>query len=400
MRVFRWINILRLVSAKDKSLSKSNIRNKLNSQNKSIEKLSELNSDIEKLYKKYAEVKKQRLMKEKSQQILVNRLKVLRHQQNSSKNKESVYNLSRPSDKKEKIYVRINSKYKKSNTLIKRYKESEKKNGFNAANKYVNSDERFEIVCLEYLMRDDIDGLKMFLELYKASNLNKDESKQSKYDVIQLNLINTWILDILLNQSKESNIGEFLSMVRENRKYLDSGIVYNLIKNLGKIGELIEYAQLNGDLDKVISFYINRNDIDTALEKLTLYASLRSDKILAKIFLDNCQIFFRKKPKETISLMQQRFKDIEMKNIVLAIISATGSDKNSENTQIILSYLKSLVEKPKIEEENNIHNLYIYYLSKNENNQDAIIEYLKGPLKDLQQKNSYAFQKKKKFCSN
>ena len=118
-------------NSKDKSLSKSNIRNKLNSQNKSIEKLSELNSDIEKLYKKYAEVKKQRLMKEKSQQILVNRLKVLRYQQNSSKNKESVYNLSRPSDKKEKIHVRINSKYKKSNNLIKRYKESEKKNDFN-----------------------------------------------------------------------------------------------------------------------------------------------------------------------------------------------------------------------------------------------------------------------------
>ena len=118
-------------NSKDKSLPKSNIRNKLNSQNKSIEKLSELNSDIEKLYKKYAEVKKQRLMKEKSQQILVNRLKVLRHQQNSSKNKENVYNLSRPSDKKEKIHVRINSKYKKSNNLIKRYKESEKKNDFN-----------------------------------------------------------------------------------------------------------------------------------------------------------------------------------------------------------------------------------------------------------------------------
>ena len=118
-------------NSKDKSLSKSNVRNKLNSQNKSKEKLSELNSDIEKLYKKYAEVKKQRLMKEKSQQILVNRLKVLRHQQNSSKNKDSVYSLSRPSDKKEKIHVRINSKYKKSNNLIKRYKESEKKSDYN-----------------------------------------------------------------------------------------------------------------------------------------------------------------------------------------------------------------------------------------------------------------------------
>ena len=270
-----------------------------------------------------------------------------------------------------------------------------KKNGFNAANKYVNSDERFEIICLEYLMRDDIDGLKMFLELYKVSNLNKEEGKQTNSDKIQLNLINTWLLDIFLYQLKGSNIGEFRSMIRENLKYLDSGMVNNLLKSYGKMEELVEFSSLMGDLQKVISFYINRNDVDNALEQLTEMASFRNDKIIPQLFLDNCQILLRKKPKETISLMQQRFKDVDMKKIVLAIISATNSDKNSENAQIILSYLKSLVEKPKIEEENNIHNLYIYYLSKDKANQDAIIEYLKAPLKDKDKNNISSFQKKK-----
>jgi hypothetical protein len=173
-------------------------------------------------------------------------------------------------------------------------------------------------------------------------------------------------------------------------------MVNNLLKSNGKMEELIEFGILMGDLQKVISFYINRNDIDKALEQLTQMASFRSDKIIPQLFLDNCQIFLRKKPKETISLMQQRFKDIDMKKIVLAIISATNSDKNSENAQIILSYLKSLVEKPKIEEENNIHNLYIYYLSKDKANQDAIIEYLKAPLKDKDKNNISSFQKKKR----
>jgi hypothetical protein len=87
-----------------------------------------------------------------------------------------------------------------------------------------------------------------------------------------------------------------------------------------------------------------------------------------------------------------------MESIVQAIMSTTDKDtdnkyliadksksakvKKDENSQAILNFLKSLVEKPKIEEENNIHNLYIYYLSKNKANQEAILEYLKGPLKN------------------
>ena len=77
-----------LIGDNQNILSKSIKRNASNSQSKSIEKLSEINLDIEKLYKKYTEVKKERLMKEKSQQILVNRLKVLRNQENSSKKKK------------------------------------------------------------------------------------------------------------------------------------------------------------------------------------------------------------------------------------------------------------------------------------------------------------------------
>ena len=115
-------------------LEKKNIQNKSNSNSiqkhdisKSIEKLYEINSDIDKLYKKYAKIKKERLIKEKDQQILVNRLKVLRHQQNSSKNKEVKRNtFTMVSEVEQKrIHVKKNSKYKKSSyNLLKKYKES------------------------------------------------------------------------------------------------------------------------------------------------------------------------------------------------------------------------------------------------------------------------------------
>ena len=79
-----------------KSLSKSVKREEAKS------RLTSLNSDIEKLYKKYTEIKKERLLKEKSQQILVNRLKYLRNEAKRSLSKKE-----RPPNKREEL----NEKY-------------------------------------------------------------------------------------------------------------------------------------------------------------------------------------------------------------------------------------------------------------------------------------------------
>ena len=86
--------------------------------------------------------------------------------------------------------------------------------------------------------------------------------------------------------------------------------------------------------------------------------------------------------------------DKENDDMFLSNKSNEEKEKRADNSLEILKYLKSLVEKPKIEEENNIHNLYIYYLSKNKANQEAIIDYLKGPLK--KEKSDYNYYNKKK----
>ena len=130
----RELSYCQLERKKRRDFSKSSKRKESNSENKSLDKLSEINLDIEKLYKKYAEVKKERLMKEKSQQILVNRQKVLRSQQNSSKNKENL----RKAENFKKIHVRINSKYKYNNMILRRYRLFSKSNKNEKENKYNN----------------------------------------------------------------------------------------------------------------------------------------------------------------------------------------------------------------------------------------------------------------------
>ena len=111
-------------------------RKDLKSEEKSLKRegtsrLTSLNSDIEKLLKKYSEIKKERITKEKSQQILVNRLNYLRNEvkRSVSKKGNQPKNIKKPIENK-KIFVKINSKYK-FNRVVKRYKESDKQNSHN-----------------------------------------------------------------------------------------------------------------------------------------------------------------------------------------------------------------------------------------------------------------------------
>ena len=108
-------------------------RKDLKSEDKSLKReettrLTSLNSDIEKLLKKYSKIKKERITKEKSQQILVNRLNYLRNEvrRSVSKKGNQPKNIKKSIENK-KIFVKINSKYK-FNRVVKRYKLSDKHN--------------------------------------------------------------------------------------------------------------------------------------------------------------------------------------------------------------------------------------------------------------------------------
>jgi hypothetical protein len=80
-------------------------------------------------------------------------------------------------------------------------------------------------------------------------------------------------------------------------------------------------------------------------------------KQLTEIFLDNCNIFFKENPNESITLIQQRFKNIKMGTIIQAIMNTTINDKTidenninkiedkekekkNKNSKAILSFLK------------------------------------------------------------
>ena len=289
----------------------------------------------------------------------------------------------------------------------------EAKDYMNSVKKYNASDEAFEIVCLKYLMENQIEALKSYCESYLQSNVNFKESGN-----LESNLIATLIIEIMLNnKNKKYATEDFRKFIRENLKYIKEGnIIYPLVKSYGKMNEYIEYASIIGDYESVVMHYINEGNINEALDKLVTFASYANDddtvtiQNLKDIFINNSHSFFKYNPNESIDLIKQKFRDIPMEDIIQAIICTMDKEdtlsyqiaalnKNNkllqkdDNSQVILKYLKFLIDRKNMNEESNIHNLYIYYLSKNKIHQDAILEYLKGPLKS---ESSNIFSKKKK----
>lgn len=307
----------------------------------------------------------------------------------------------------------------------------EKNDRLNAVNKFIYSDEKFENVCLKYLINNDMDGLSMYLELYMEINLNKEiwkefkkieeqkknydinninnEEDKKEYDCVQLFLICNWILEIFLSKSfgKESNLQVFRQTLQDNKNYLLPRLVYEMLLSYGREEEFVEFGSRMGDYEKVILYYINTGEVDKALDKIEWFVAFSDDEEtiakISKIFCTYSHIFFKKNPKKAISILQQNLKDITVELIVHAISSNTDKDKihknlskeEMANNQSILEYIKFLIDKPKYEHESNLHNLYIYYLSKNKAHQQTLIDYLKNLVKDDENENNRFLNKKK-----
>ena len=341
-------------------------------------------------------------------------------------------------------YPNVQKCLEKNDKLMKRInriigdEEFEREDYNNSLSKYLLSDEKFEMVCLKYLIKDQKEILNLYLQMYldnlekekkeydeqkkkekkkKMKERNSDEENKEDpkkkiedkdYYSLRFNLISTLLIELFLN--KNSDIKEFRALIREKRKFLLEGnIIYELLIAYGKLDEQVEFASLMGDFEKVIYSYILEEKIDVALERLeefSVYASDQNSKErLKQIFLDNCRLFFKRNPKSAVNILRNRFTidDEKMDIIVQAIINSTDEDTNlwkndishelkhknsldlkmfkkDDDSYDILSYLKSLIDKPKLPQANNINNLYIYYLTKSQANQEAIIDYLKRPI--------------------
>ena len=221
------VNIQKERSFYKKERDKFKKRKELQSQNKTLKKeetssrLTSLNSDIEKLYKKYAEIKKERLLKEKSQQILVNRLKYLRNEAKRSISKkdkqEKKYGEGGDEEKNKKIFVKVNSKYK-YNKIDKRKKGLDKQSGIEIFNdndslsKISFNGNESEIIASSYKSLNTKKINSNTNNRNSSSNLNSEKENIQNENNCE---INNNKINNKHNDYNNGNIEEFL----KNNKY-------------------------------------------------------------------------------------------------------------------------------------------------------------------------------------
>ena len=215
------------------------------------------------------------------------------------------------------------------------------KNKIVAANKYALSDEKLELICLKYLKEGDFESLKAFLEIYKFENIKQEENKElPKDEALKLNLIDTWIIELYLNDSN-TNPREFANLIKPNRDKINSELIYQMLIGYGKTAEYEKYSQLMGDYKRIISRKINQGDLKEAFDSISDTASYLVDNpednkkiltLLATLFLENSHLFFQKFPIESFSFLIDVLLKLNLdinniiENSVLAIMSRTDKD--------------------------------------------------------------------------
>ena len=277
-----------------------------------------------------------------------------------------------------------------------------------ACKEYILSDEIFENICVKFLNKNQyIPLLNYLIEIKKQFGDKKNDIK--KY------LIYTWIAELLIEleskkeeEKKElkSNLKSFMEEIKKNHeeKYIDKNIYYNYLLIYQKKKEFLDYAGTKGDYELVIQNLVNHLNFVEVLNQMDKYISSDIDdntmNKLIKILFEYSNYFMKESPSKTINIFEKELiSESNQDEIIKVIIDFDIKPEiKNENYEIILNYIRKLIKKNIMKNNNisqstinNLHNLYILILSLSEKpeHKKEVIEYLKGPLYTISQKNTY-----------
>ncbi|CAG8582248.1 14325_t:CDS:10 [Acaulospora morrowiae] len=223
-----------------------------------------------------------------------------------------------------------------------------------SANYYAQSIVPFEEVSLKFVERDERDALRTYL-LKKLEKLRRQ-------DLTQKTMIATWLVEIYISKINtiedlaassassedtsnykaeqrvlENEFKEFLDQFKGN---LDKRTTYNLIASHGRTDELLYYATLIGDHDKVISHWIQERNYKQALDVLSKQASVDVFYKFAPVLMENA-------PYETVDVWMRQ-TNLNPRNLMPALLKYDHSNapENIVQNQAI-RYLQYVVQKLK-----------------------------------------------------
>jgi hypothetical protein len=137
-----------------------------------------------------------------------------------------------------------------------------------AATFYAKTTMSFEEITLKFVSQDEPEALRMYLG-NKLDNV-------SEHDDTQRTLLCTWLVEIYMDNINHADgddalaalVKEFKMFLTDQKLHLDPTTTYNLLSSHGRMDELLFFAELLGDFERVITHYIQVCDYKLALETL------------------------------------------------------------------------------------------------------------------------------------
>ena len=192
---------------------------------------------------------------------------------------------------------------------------------------YAMTSKSFEQVSISFHNKGQRDALRIYV-LSKLQTLKKNQ-KSDNQDATQLSCLCTWLTEMYLDKMNElydmlalnirdqvdNNIekqyqeirSEFRKFLEQNKKYLNKETTFRLISSHGQTQEVLYFAMLIEDYERVISHCITEKDYKQALEILNKFCKTRQYE---DYFYKFSPILMQHLPREMVNtLTLKRFLD-------------------------------------------------------------------------------------------
>ncbi|KAL4225031.1 Vacuolar protein sorting-associated protein 18 like protein [Mactra antiquata] len=262
-----------------------------------------------------------------------------------------------------------------------------------SAEMYAQTQTSFEEVALKFIRLDDKDALRKLLH-------KKLESLRPQ-DKTQMTMLVTWLIELYLNQLgelKEQQLEasprfkliqeEFQTFLKQTRVkdcvVHNKHVVYDLIASHGDVVDLVFFARLMQDYEKVVSHHIQYDNYRGALEVL----SKQSDTSLYYKF---SPLLIQHIPKDTVKAWMAQGSHLDPRKLIPALVQYDHK-KHPDQGNDVINYLQYCVDNLKNKDQA-IHN---YLLSLYAQLQP---DKLMGYLQDQDQELCYDLKYGLRLCS-
>lgn len=215
-----------------------------------------------------------------------------------------------------------------------------------SATMYARTQNSFEEVALKFIKLSDKEPLQTFI-MEKLNSLHAQ-------DKTQLTMLVTWLVELYLNtlgklkEQGQDETTEYDIIQDKFRQFMNNprikecitlnrSVIYDLIASHGDIADLVFFAHLMRDHERVISHHIQHENYRGALECLTKQTDM-------ELYYKFSPLLMQYQPKDTVDAWIRVGKQLDPKKLIPALVQYDQHRSREQGNEAI-RYLEACVQK-------------------------------------------------------